>query len=148
MKRVFSLIVALGLAAVTAWAQDYNAAMEVYNNNSDYNNGVFSGYIRYMIQTLDNSENQFDNFEWTDYDAGVFAHPSPVLGDINGEAPVGKWYRHVLPLSRIPCFAGLSYGEIVTLGISHFRLQSINQGTSRGFIDVCLDNVRIFYKKK
>ena len=132
----------------TASADEVYLAMEVYNNNSDYNNGVFSGYIRYMIQTLDNSENQFDNFEWTDYDAGVFAHPSPVLGDINGEAPVGKWYRHVLPLSRIPCFAGLSYGEIVTLGINQFRLQSINQGTSRGFIDVCLDNVRIFYKKK
>ena len=109
---------------------------------------MFSGYIRYMIQPLDNSENQFDNFEWTDYDAGVFGNFSPVLGDINGEAPVGKWYRHVLPLSNIPCFAGHSYADIVTLGINQFRLQSINQGTSRGFIDVCLDNVRIFYKKK
>jgi hypothetical protein len=132
----------------TASADEVYLAMEVYNNNSDYNNGVFSGYIRYMIQPLDNSENQFDNFEWTDYDAGAFGNFSPVLGDINGEAPVGKWYRHVLPLSNIPCFAGHSYADIVTLGINQFRLQSINQGTSRGFIDVCLDNVRIFYKKK
>ena len=33
--------------------------------------------------------------------------------------------------------------------VEKFRdIQSINQGTSRGFIDVCIDNVRIFYKKK
>ena len=38
MKRVFSLIAALGLAAVAAWAQDYNAAMEVYNNAAQAEN--------------------------------------------------------------------------------------------------------------
>lgn len=38
MKRVFSLIVALGLAAVAAWAQDYNAAMEVYNKAAQAEN--------------------------------------------------------------------------------------------------------------
>ena len=53
-----------------------------------------------------------------------------------------------MPLSNIPCFTGLSYAEIVTAGINQFRLQSINQGTAKGAIDVCIDNVRIFYKKK
>lgn len=38
MKRVFSLIVALGMAAVAAWAQDYNAAMEVYNKAAQAEN--------------------------------------------------------------------------------------------------------------
>lgn len=38
MKRIFSLIVALGLAAVAAWAQDYNAAMEVYNKAAQAEN--------------------------------------------------------------------------------------------------------------
>ena len=132
----------------TASADEVYFAMEVYNNNSDYNNGEFSGYIRYMIQPLDNSENQYDNFEWTNYEDKEFRFFSPVLGDINDEAPVGKWYRHVMPLSNIPCFTGLTYAEIVALGINQFRFQSINQGTARGFIDVCFDNVRIFYKKK
>lgn len=38
MKRFFSLILALGLAAVAAWAQDYNAAMEVYNKAAQAEN--------------------------------------------------------------------------------------------------------------
>ncbi|MBR4775467.1 MAG: hypothetical protein IK008_05170 [Bacteroidales bacterium] len=38
MKRVFSLIAALALAAVAAWAQDYNTAMEAYNNAAQAEN--------------------------------------------------------------------------------------------------------------
>ena len=38
MKRVFSLIAALGLAVAAAWAQDYNAAMEIYNNAAQAEN--------------------------------------------------------------------------------------------------------------
>ena len=38
MKRVFSLIAALGMAVAAAWAQDYNAAMEVYNNAAQAEN--------------------------------------------------------------------------------------------------------------
>ena len=37
MKRIFSLIAALGLAAA-AWAQDYNTAMEAYNNAAQAEN--------------------------------------------------------------------------------------------------------------
>ena len=132
----------------TATADEVYLAMEVYDNYCDYNNGVFPGYIRYMIQPLDNTENQYDNFNWVDYGAGVFEFFHPVLADINDENHKGKWYRHVMPLSNIPCFTGLSYAEIVTAGINQFRLQSINQGTAKGAIDVCIDNVRIFYKKK
>ena len=132
----------------TASADEVYLAMEVYNNHSDYNNGVFSGYLRYMIQPIDDKENQFDNFNWTQYDAGLFENYYPILGDVNGETPVGKWYRHVLPLSEFPCYKGLSYADIVSVGLNQFRIQSINQGTARGFIDVCIDNVRIFYKKK
>lgn len=131
-----------------ASADEVYLAMEVYNNNSDYNNGVFSGYIRYMIQPIDDSENQYDNFNWTNYEEGEFEFFTPVLGDINDEAPVGKWYRHVMSLNNIPCYTGLTYADIVEKGLNQFRIQSINQGTSRGFIDVCIDNVRIFYKKK
>ena len=132
----------------TATADEVYLAMEVFNNNSDYNNGTFSGYLRYMIQPLGDEENQFDNFEWLDYGAQTFTNYYPVLADINGDAPIGKWYRHVLPLSCFPCYQGKSYADIVTTGLNQFRIQSINQGTSRGRIDVCLDNIRIFYKKK
>ena len=132
----------------TATADEVYLAMEVFNNNSDYNNGTFSGYLRYMIQPLGDEENQFDNFEWLDYGAQTFTNYYPVLADINGDAPVDKWYRHVLPLSCFPCYQGKSYADIVTTGLNQFRIQSINQGTSRGRIDVCLDNIRIFYKKK
>lgn len=38
MKRFFSLIAALVLAAAAAWAQDYNTAMEAYNNAAQAEN--------------------------------------------------------------------------------------------------------------
>ena len=43
---------------------------------------------------------------------------------------------------------GKTYAEIVEAGLNQFRIQSINQGTARGYIDVCIDNVRIYYQKK
>ncbi len=135
------------LIPADASADEVYLAMEVYNNYSDYNNGVFSGYLRYMIQPLDNSENIFDNFEWVDY-PNTFRNIYPILGDLNDEAPVDKWYMHVLPLSSFPCYEGKTYAEIVEAGLNQFRIQSINQGTARGYIDVCIDNVRIYYQKK
>ena len=130
----------------TATADDMYLAMEVYNNGSDYNNGSFLGYIRYMIQPFGDAENQYDNFFWDDYDAQLGSFPDgPVLQDINGQAPVGKWYRHVVPLSRFACYAGKSYSDIVATGLNQFRIQSINQSITRGKIDVKFDNVRVIY---
>ncbi len=132
-----------------ASADEVYLAMEVFNNGSDYNNGTFFGYIRYMIQPIGDAENQYDNgFEWEDYGAGIGAFANPVLCDINGDTPVGQWYRHVTPLSNFACYQGKSYADIVTTGLNQFRLQSINQGAVTGKIDICIDNVRIFYKKK
>ena len=130
----------------TATADEVYLAVEVFNDYSDYNNGVFNGYIRYMIQPLGDAENVYDNgFEWVDYNEQIGAFAAPVLADVNGEAPVGYWYRHVLPLSKFECYAGKSYAEIVTTGLNQFRLQSINQGTPSGKIDVKFDNVRVIY---
>ena len=132
-----------------ASADEVYLAVEVYNNGSDYNNGTFMGYVRYMIQPLGDSENIYDNgFEWEDYGAGIGQFANPVLVDVNGETPVGRWYRHMMPLSNFGCYAGKTYADIVTTGLNQFRLQSINQGSVQGMIDVCFDNVRIFYKKK
>ena len=134
-----------------ASTDDVYLAMEVFNNNSDYNNGEFTGYLRYFLQA-DNedaaeNENQYDNFEWIDY-PNTFTNPMKVLADIDNNAPVGKWYRHVLPISAFGKYKGKTYQDLVTDGINQFRIQSINQGTARGRIDVCFDNVRIIYVKK
>lgn len=140
-------------------------AMEVYNNYSDYNNGTFTGYLRYFLQydsedpvaANDDSGNanpldqvnQYDNgFAWDDYDSQIASFDRPILADINNEAPVGKWYRHVLPLSSFLKYLGKDYRFVYENGINQFRIQSINQGTRKGKIDICIDNVRIFYKKK
>ena len=130
---------------------DVYLAMEVFNNNSDYNNGEFTGYLRYFLQA-DNedpveNDNQYDNFEWIDY-PNTFSNPMKILADIDGNAPVGKWYRHVLPISAFDKYKGKTYQDLVADGINQFRIQSINQGTARGRIDVCIDNVRIIYVKK
>ena len=135
-----------------ASASDIYLAMEVYNNNSDYNNGDWMGYLRYTVwpSGLDtgNVDNQWDNgFEWTNYDEGIGSTTFPVLADIDGLTPQQQWYRHVVPLSVFPCYAGKTYADIVALGLENFRIQSINQGSKVGKIDVCFDNIRLFYKK-
>ena len=130
----------------TATADEVYLAVEVFNDYSDYNNGVFNGYIRYMIQPLGDTENQYDNgFAWEDYDNQIGSFAAPVLADHDGNAPVGYWYRHVMPLSNFDCYKGKSYADIVTTGLNQFRLQSINQGTPSGKIDVKFDNVRVIY---
>jgi len=131
---------------------DIYLAMEVYNNNSEYNNGTFGGYLRYNIWEIGgdtgNTSDQVDNFEWDDYDAGTFTNPlGPVLSDINGKAPVGKWYRHVFKLSNFPLYAGLTYADVQRIGISNVRIQCINQTNNPGDVDICVDNVRLIYIK-
>jgi hypothetical protein len=101
-----------------------------------------------MVQPHDGSENIYDQMtEWGEYPTTAL-FDGLVLADINGKAPVGQWYRSVLPLSKFACYAGKTYAEIVNTGLSQFRYQSINQGTPKGKIDVCFDNVRIIYHKK
>jgi len=133
-----------------ASTDDVYLAVEVYNNNSDYGNGTFGGYIRYFIQKKDEDPssdvNQFDNFYWTNY-PDEFAFTYTILGDIDGEAPTGKWYRHVLPLSVFGMYSGKTYQDVVEGGINQLRLQSINQSVTKGSIDVMFDNIRIYYQK-
>lgn len=76
MKRVFSLIAALGLAAVAAWAQDYNAAMEVYNNAA----------------TAENKADQIAGFREA---MGLFA----TCEDEDAPAQVAKCQEHIVNLS-------------------------------------------------
>ena len=136
------------LDAPTATADEVYLAVNVYNDHSDYQNGVYTGYVRYMIQPIGDAENQYDiPFEWDEYPTAI-TFSETILGDINGEAPVGRWYRHVLPLSKFACYQGKTYAEIVTTGLNQFRLQSINQGTGAGKVDVKFDNVRVIYIKK
>ena len=137
-----------------ATADEVYLAMEIFNNESSYNildgdgNQTYTGYIRYMIQPIGDQESQYDlHLDWVEYPT-IPKFDGLVLADINGEAPVGKWYRHVLPLSKIPVYTGKTYAEIVALGLNQFRMQSINQGTVQGNVDICFDNVRIIYQKK
>lgn len=131
-------------------------AMEVYDNYCEYNNdgSGYSGYLRYTIFTngADTGAPEdgwtFDNFEFTDYEAGIWTNKYPVIGDINNEFHKGKWYRHTLPLSVFGMYEGLTYGDIKAKGIEQFRIQSINQHTVPGNIDVCIDNIRLIHIKK
>ena len=152
------------LIPADASTDDVYLAMEVFNNESSFNNGTFTGYLRYFLQydsedpvpeNADNGTpnppetvNQYDTFRWADYSSGTFTHDQPVLADIDGNAPIGKWYRHVVPLSKFGKYKGKDYRFVVENGINQFRIQFINQGTARGDVDVYIDNVRIFYKKK
>lgn len=136
-------------------------AMEVFNDNSSYNDGVYAGYLRYFLQADSEDPvpefndqgganpvdqvNQFDNFSWDDYNAQTFLFVRPVLADYHDQAPVGQWYRHVLPISSFAKYRGKTYQALVNDGINQFRIQDINQSTTRGKIDVKFDNVRIIY---
>lgn len=139
-----------------ASADDIYFAYNVYDNG-DYNNGSFWGYLRYTLwpnkaagQEGSPRPYQYDNFTWDDYDAGIGSFPDgPVLQDINGVNHKRRWYRAVVPIKKFPAYSKLStYGEVKNAGVSIFRLQSINQTSSAGKIDVRIDNVRIIYIPK
>lgn len=148
-----------------ASTDDVYLAMNVFNNGSDYNNGKFTGFLRYFLQ-YDNEDpvtpkddsgndnpadkvNTYDNgFRWDDYDAGTFLFDRPVLADIEGKTYDDVWYRHVVPLSSFLKYKGHDYKFVYENGINQFRIQSINQGTSSGTIDFMIDNVRIIYIPK
>ncbi len=136
----------------TATADELYLTMNVYDAG-DYNNGTFWGYLRYMIQPLGDAENQYDNFDWAEggYDSNpqVGKYPDgPVLQDINGKNYKNKWYRAIVPLSKFGCYAGKSFSDIKTTGLNQFRIQSINQSTTSGKIDVKFDNIRVIYIPK
>lgn len=133
-------------------------AMEVFNNNSDFNpeNSEdatvknYQGFIRYSLwnannSNLNSSTVDYDNFEWADYNAGTFRNPVPVLADVKGDAPLGCWYRHVVPLSSFSNYASRTYGDVVRSGINMIRLMSLSFGTNTGNLDVSFDNIRIIY---
>ncbi len=148
-----------------ASTDDVYLAMNVFNNGSDYNNGKFTGFLRYFLQ-YDNEDpvtpkddsgndnpadkvNTYDNgFRWDDYDAGTFLFDRPVLADIEGKTYSDVWYRHVVPLSSFLKYKGHDYKFVYENGINQFRIQSINQGTASGTIDFMIDNVRIIYIPK
>ncbi|MBR1686950.1 MAG: hypothetical protein IJ710_00250 [Prevotella sp.] len=137
-----------------ASADDVYLAMEIYNNNSDYNLvETYAAYLRYMMQPLGGGENDWNNQydapdNWIDYDANICHFKELRLADINGEAPLGKWYRHVISLSHFACYAGKTYGEIKALGLQRIRIMQINPGALPGSVDFGMDNVRIVYIKK
>lgn len=139
-----------------ATADEIYLAMEVYDNHCDYNNDGtgFSGYLRYTLFPIganaDNVEDAwvFNNFDWENYDEGKWFNKLPILGDLDNEFHKGKWYRHVLPLSAFEMYQGATYAQIKAAGIEQFRIQSINQHTVPGNIDVCIDNIRLIYIKK
>lgn len=131
----------------TATADHIYLSYEV-NDNSDYNNGSFWGFIRYSIWSATNTsaEIDYDNFGWEDYKNGIGMYPDgPVFQDINGKAHKNQWYRAVVPLSKFSIYNGKTMAEIRTIGLNEFRIQDINSSTSTGKIDFKIDNVRIIY---
>ena len=136
----------------SATADELYLTMNVYDA-SDYNNGSFWGYLRYVIQPLGDAENQYDNFDWAeggcDSNPQVGLYPDgPVLQDINGKNYKNKWYRAIVPLSKFGCYAGKDFSAIKSTGLNQFRIQSINQSTTFGKVDVKFDNIRVIYIPK
>ncbi len=128
-------------------ASEIYFAYNIYDNNSAFNNGQFAGYLQYMIQPLDDSENYYDSgFYWSDYDNEEFSFDLYPLSDINGHNPKGEWYRACVSLDNFDCYTGKTFSEIVAVGLNQFRIMNYNQGwTYKGDIDIKIDNVRVIY---
>lgn len=139
----------------TATADEIYIAAEVFDNHSSFNNGTFGGYMKTCVMpigdaVINGTGNYYDYlFSWENYDERLPKFGTTVLGDIRGENPKGEWYRHVIPLSKIPCFTGKNYDQIVKLGINEFGYQFMNQSElHQGIVDVYFDNIRLYYQKK
>ncbi len=128
-------------------ASDIYFAYNVYDNNSAFNNGQFSGYLQYMIQPLSDAENYYDSgFYWTDYDNEEFSFDLYPLSDIDGKNPKCKWYRACVSLDNFDCYKGLTFSDIVSVGLNQWRMMNYNQGwTYKGDVDIKIDNVRVIY---
>lgn len=136
----------------TATADELYFAYEV-EDEGDFNNGSFWGYLRYTLFPLGDAENQYDNFAWPQggYDASpqVGSFPDgPVCQDFNGVAHKNKWYRAIVPLSKFACYVGKTMSQIRTIGLDQFRIMNINQSTTEGNVKVKIDNVRVIYLPK
>lgn len=147
----------------SAKADELYLTMNVYDEG-DFNNGSYWGYLRYAILDIKQQLNekgeleyiilgQYDNFGWAE--GGYESNPQvgkfpdgPVLQDIYGKSYKNKWYRAVVPLSKFACFEGKSLSEFKSVGIPQFRIQSINQSTTTGNINVRFDNIRVIYIPK
>lgn len=127
-------------------------AFDVYDENSSFNNGSYWGYLRFELFDLNTSTlDQYDNFAWEDYDAGVGSFPDgPVLQDIDGKAHQNKWYRTVVPMSKFSNTypSGTTLGSVRANGLAQWRIMFINQSTTIGDVNIKLDNVRIIYIPK
>lgn len=147
-------------------ASEVYFAFEVYDNNSDFNNGGagYQGFFRVAMwgkgnnNTGNNPDILYDNFAWDNYDEGTFFNPDgPILQDVNGEAHLGKWYRTVIPLSVLKnvdadgnpteACAFSTYGDFLNNGLSIVRIMSYTQGTKSGNVDVYVDNIRLVHIK-
>ncbi len=128
-------------------AEDIYFAYNIFDNYSAFNNGLFAGYLQYMIQPLSDEENYYDSgFYWTDYDNEEFSFDLYPLSDINGKNPKGEWYRACVSLNNFDCYAGKKFSEIVSVGLNQFRIMNYNQGwTYKGDVDIKIDNVRVIY---
>lgn len=123
-------------------------AIEVYNNNSDYNIVEnYAGYPQYQLDgvTWDNQYAEPNN--WIDYDNNIANFKQLRWADIDGKAPTGKWYRHVLALENFDSMAGKTYKQIKEeVTIKQVLFVHRNPGTvGVNNLDIALDNVRIIY---
>ncbi len=115
-------------------AEEVCLAVEVYNIDAPF---VASAFIHYLLETNEG------NTEWANWDYGVNDYYEPVLQDADGETPLNRWYRAVLPMSYFPLYAGKTYADIVASGIKQIRLMDHNYTSTPMLLNVCFDNVRI-----
>ena len=142
-----------------ASVDDLYFAFEVYDNNSDYNNGGegFQGYLRYELWYTNKDPSAasgspdvlYENFSWVDYNAGTFSNPDgPILQDVDGVAHQGMWYRHATKLGNMSAYKGLTYKDVYEKGLGMVRIMSYTQGSKSGKVDVYIDNIRLIHVKK
>lgn len=115
-------------------------AMEVWDNNTDFENGCF---LHYQIQTIGDAKTVvYENYIQAD---GVYKEKA--LRAIDNTQPKQQWYRHVLPISNFPEWAGKTYGDFVADGINQIRFMHMNWTGNSTTMDIMFDNVRIYYQK-
>ena len=114
-------------------AEKVYLAMENYNmGEAMKNDGAF---IVYLLKTKSGDS------EWSNWQNNALSEP--VLQTIDGEQPVGCWYRSVVPMSHFGLYAGKTYRDIVESGLKEIRLMYHNHTGNSYHMQMCFDNVRI-----
>lgn len=123
-------------------AENIYLAMEIWDNNTGWDQIENPAFVHYQIQT----DGDAKTLVYENFIQDAVEYKETPLRAMDGSQPQEIWYRHVLSLDHFADWAGLTYADIVADGINQIRLMHMNWTGTPSSMDIYIDNIRLYYK--